>query len=291
MEQVMERVGGLSVRCQGLVHLYKTFEGHDVVALQGVDLRVEAGERVAFLGPSGSGKSTLLTLFGGIQRPSAGRIFLGEEEISRMSERQLTKVRASRVSTMLQGATRNLLAYATATQNLRFSRAASADPDRALGDAELLRRVGLETKGDQVVSSMSGGERQRRARAGSITTPPHQLQADEPTSHHSHEDRHHKHEHIHGLGHDFGTTILVVTHQPEVAGSFPRTVTMRGGRVGMEGRAGAEYVVVGAEGVVHLPAHIARDWPQGTLVRIEPEQVDKLLLSRSRGDDDEEAGA
>src|SRR6478752_4451232 len=144
MQHVSDRVGGLSVRCQGLVHLYKTFEGHDVVALQGVDLRVDAGERVAFLGPSGSGKATLLTLFGGIQRPSAGRIFIGDQEISRRSERQLTKDRASRVSTMLQGATRNLLHYATATQNLRFSRAASADPDRTLGDAELLRRVGLE---------------------------------------------------------------------------------------------------------------------------------------------------
>ncbi|HET7068844.1 MAG TPA: ABC transporter ATP-binding protein, partial [Nocardioides sp.] len=92
---------------------------------------------------------------------------------------------------------------------------------------------------------------------------------------------------IHGLGNDFGTTILVVTHQPEVAGTFPRTVTMRGGRVGMEGRAGAEYVVVGAEGVVHLPAHIARDWPQGTLVRIEPEHDDRLLLSRGDHDGDE----
>ena len=63
--------GGISLRCRGVVHLYRTFEGHDVVALQGVDLDIRAGERVAFLGPSGSGKSTLLTLFGGIQRPSA----------------------------------------------------------------------------------------------------------------------------------------------------------------------------------------------------------------------------
>src|SRR3954447_5262835 len=149
---VRETESGIGVRCEGVVHLYKTFEGHDVVALQGVDLVVQPGERVAFLGPSGSGKSTLLTLFGGIQRPSAGRIFIGDDEISRMSERHLTKVRASRVSTMLQGATRNLLHYATAKQNLRFSRAASGDPDRTLGDAELLRRVGLTSKGDQVVS-------------------------------------------------------------------------------------------------------------------------------------------
>jgi putative ABC transport system ATP-binding protein len=94
---------------------------------------------------------------------------------------------------------------------------------------------------------------------------------------------------IHGLGNDFGTTIMVVTHQPEVAATFPRTVTMRGGRVGMEGREGAEYVVVGAEGVVHLPAHIAREWPQGTLVRIEPEQHDKLLLSRPSAGEETDA--
>ncbi len=98
IEEVQPRSGsvddraerGLSITCRGVVHLYRTFEGHDVVALQGVDLDIVAGERVAFLGPSGSGKSTLLTLFGGIQRPSAGKIFLGGEEISRLSERALT---------------------------------------------------------------------------------------------------------------------------------------------------------------------------------------------------------
>jgi energy-coupling factor transporter ATP-binding protein EcfA2 len=136
---------------------------------------------------------------------------------------------------------------------------------------------------------MSGGERQRLALACSVTSAPQLLLADEPTSQLSHEDRNHMLDLIHGLGNDFGTTILVVTHQPEVAGTFPRTVTMRGGRVGMEGRAGAEYVVVGAEGVVHLPAHIARDWPAGTLVRIEPEPDDRLLLSRGDHDSDEES--
>ena len=85
---------------------------------------------------------------------------------------------------------------------------------------------------------------------------------------------------IHELGDDLGTTIVVVTHQPEVAATFPRTVTMKGGRVGAEGRHGAEYVVIGAEGVVHLPTHLAAEWPQGTLVRIEPEDVDRLVVSR-----------
>lgn len=279
------RPGGIPVRCQGVVHLYRTFEGHDVVALQGVDLAIRAGERVAFLGPSGSGKSTLLTLLGGIQKPSAGRIFLGDEEISRMSERRLARVRSRRVSTMLQGATRNLLPYATARQNVAFARLALSAAERreAVLDVDLLRRVGLEGALDQVVSTMSGGQRQRLALACAISTGPQLLLADEPTSQLSHEDRDAVVELIHELGDDLGTTVVVVTHQPEVAATFPRTVTMKGGRVGAEGRDGAEYVVIGAEGVVHLPTHLAEQWPAGTLVRIEPERVDdaeRLVVSR-----------
>ena len=278
------RPGGIPVRCQGVVHLYRTFEGHDVVALQGVDLAIRAGERVAFLGPSGSGKSTLLTLLGGIQKPSAGRIFLGDEEISRISERHLARVRSRRVSTMLQGSTRNLLPYATARQNIGFARLALTGAERrdAVLDVDLLRRVGLDGAIDQTVSTMSGGQRQRLALACAISTGPQLLLADEPTSQLSHEDRDAVIELIHELGDDLGTTIVVVTHQPEVAATFPRTVTMKGGRVGAEGRDGAEYVVIGAEGVVHLPTHLAEQWPQGTLVRIEPEEVDRLVVSKPR---------
>ena len=276
------RPGGVGIRCQGVVHLYRTFEGHDVVALQGVDLTIQPGERVAFLGPSGSGKSTLLTLLGGIQKPSAGRIFLGDDEISRMGERYLARIRSRRVSTMLQGSTRNLLPYATARQNIAFARLALSSAERrgALLDTDLLRRVGLEQQADQVVSTMSGGQRQRLALACAVSTSPQLLLADEPTSQLSHEDRDHVIELLHQLGDDLGTTIVVVTHQPEVAATFPRTVTMKGGRVGAEGRDGAEYVVIGAEGVVHLPTHLAAEWPQGTLVRIEPEDYDRLVVSR-----------
>ena len=167
----LSRPGGVGVRCQGVVHLYRTFEGHDVVALQGVDLDIAPGERVAFLGPSGSGKSTLLTLLGGIQKPSAGRIFLGEDEISRLGERFLARIRARRVSTMLQGATRNLLPYATARQNLGFARLALSSSERkeVVGDRQLLAKVGLEQQADQVVSTMSGGQRQRLALACAVS--------------------------------------------------------------------------------------------------------------------------
>ena len=281
----LDHPGGIGVRCSGVVHLYRTFEGHDVVALQGVDLAIRPGERVAFLGPSGSGKSTLLTLLGGIQKPSAGRIFLGEHEISRLPEPQLARLRSRRVSTMLQGATRNLLAYATARQNIAFARLAlsAAERKQAVPETDLLARVGLEGVADQVVSTMSGGQRQRLALACAVSTSPQLLLADEPTSQLSHDDRDAVIGLVHELGDELGTTIVVVTHQPEVAATFPRTVTMKGGRVGLEGRDGAEYVVIGAEGVVHLPTHLAEQWPQGTLVRIEPETHDdaeRLVVSR-----------
>jgi ABC-type lipoprotein export system ATPase subunit len=268
-----------------VVHLYKTFGGHDVVALRGVDLVIAPGERVAFLGPSGSGKSTLLTLLGGIQKPSAGKIYLGEEEVSRMGERFLARIRSRQVSTMLQGATRNLLPYATARQNIAFARLSLATSERneALQDVELLDRVGLVDQADQVVSTMSGGQRQRLALACAVSTAPRLLLADEPTSQLSHADRDHVLHLIHSLGDDFGTTIVVVTHQPEVAATFPRTVTMKGGRVGAEGHGGSEYAVVGEEGLLHLPTELVELWPAGTLVRIEPdteEPAERLVVSR-----------
>ena len=264
-------------------NLKRAYGGRAVV--DDVSLKIMPGQVTCLLGPSGWGKSTLLTLLGGIQKPSAGRIFLGEHEISRLPEPQLARLRSRRVSTMLQGATRNLLAYATARQNIAFARLALSGAERrqAVPETDLLSRVGLEGVADQVVSTMSGGQRQRLALACAVSTSPQLLLADEPTSQLSHDDRDAVIGLVHELGDELGTTIVVVTHQPEVAATFPRTVTMKGGRVGLEGRDGAEYVVIGAEGVVHLPTHLAEQWPQGTLVRIEPETRDddeRLVVSR-----------
>ncbi len=111
---------GLPVRTERLVHIYHT-EGHDVAALSGVDLDVRGGEIVGLLGPSGAGKSTLLSLLGGMFRPSAGKIFLGDAEVSVLSERDLDDLRATRVSMMLQGAARNLVPYRNPEQNVAFA--------------------------------------------------------------------------------------------------------------------------------------------------------------------------
>ena len=119
--------------------------------------------------------------------------------------------------------------------------------------AELLEVVGLADQRDQTVSTMSGGQRQRLALACAVATGPRLLLADEPTSALGHDDREAVVALLHRIGDDFGTTVVVVTHQAEVAATFPRTVTMKGGRIGAEGRSGSEYAVVGEEGLLHLP--------------------------------------
>ncbi len=279
--------GGVDVRCAGVVHLYRTFAGHDVVALRGIDLTIAAGERVAFLGPSGCGKSTLLTLLGGIQRPSAGQVLIDGVEISKMTERRLSGVRSRLVSTMLQGATRNLLPYATARQNLAFAQlGAAAGKRRELAPAhEILHLVGLADQVDQVVGTLSGGQRQRLALACAIATGPRLLLADEPTSALGHDDRDLLVRLLHRVGDELGTTIVVVTHSPEVAATFARTVTMRDGRVGAEGRGDSDYVVLGEDGALHLPTGITSQWPAGTVVRIEAESDDRLVLARADTDE------
>lgn len=284
---------GIGIHCRGLVHLYRTVEGHDVVALQGVDLTIEAGERVALLGPSGSGKSTLLTLLGGIQRPSAGQIYLDEHNIARMGESELTRLRATRVSTILQGARRNLLPYATAEQNVAFAQLGvpRARRRRLRTPMMLLDRLHLTDQAHQSAGSLSGGQRQRLALACAVASGPALLLADEPTSQLSHDDRDQLLDLVHDVAEEQGTTVVVVTHDPDVASTFPRTVTIKGGRVGAEGREGSEFVVIGEEGVLHLPSHLVEEWPAGTLVRIEPEDVDQLLMTRPRNQPDAEAAS
>ena len=113
-------MGGLAIRTRGLVHLYHA-EGHDVAALSGVDLDVAAGEMVGLLGPSGSGKSTLMSLLAGVLRPSAGKVFVGDIEVSGAAPRELDRLRATEIGLMLQGAERNLLPHSTAADNVRFA--------------------------------------------------------------------------------------------------------------------------------------------------------------------------
>ncbi len=261
---------GVGVSTRGLVHIYRS-EGHDVAALSGVDLRVAAGEIVGLLGPSGAGKSTLLTLFGGLLRPSAGAVQVDGVDLGSLDDAALNEYRSTQVGMVLQGAGRNLLPYLTPRQNVEFAGQSAVARGRQVPDSEeVLELVGVRSAADLPLGRLTPGQRQLTALAVGVATYPGLLLADEPTSQLDHESRDTVLAAIAQVNATVGTTVVVVTHDPEVASRLPRTVTIRDGRVGGEGRLGEEYAVVSADGSLALPPAALQDLEPGTLVRVHP---------------------
>lgn len=259
---------GLAVRSHALVHIYRA-EGHDVAALSGVDLSVAAGERIALLGPSGAGKSTLLALFGGLLRPSAGRIHVGDHELSTMTEAQIDALRAAEVGIVLQGAARNHLPWLTARGNIDFAQRPARRSGRTVPAVDdLLELLGLTAVADLPLERLTPGQLQLAALGVALASGPGLLLGDEPTSQLDHESRDVVLDALAEVARTLGTTVIVVTHDPDVARAFPRTVTIRDGRVGGEGRSGEEYSVVAADGSLPLPPPALDAFPPGTLLRV-----------------------
>jgi putative ABC transport system ATP-binding protein len=278
---------GLAIRTRGLVHIYHA-EGHDVAALSGVDLDVAAGEMVGLLGPSGSGKSTLMSLLAGIFRPSAGKVFVGETELSTAGSRDLDRLRATDVGLMLQGAGRNLLPHATPADNVRFAQHRARQSGRDLpAAADVLGDLGIAGQADAPLEQLTPGGLQLAAVAVAVSTRPGLLLCDEPTSQLDHAARDQVLDALGRVNRTYGTTVVLVTHDPDVARVLPRTVTIRDGRIGGEGRSGEEYAVVTADGFLPLLGHVRDRLPPGTLVRIH-EVDDHFELRAEDGSDADE---
>jgi ABC-type lipoprotein export system ATPase subunit len=225
---------------------------------------------IGLLGPSGSGKSTLLALLGGLFRPSAGKIFVGEHELSALTPVQLDAFQARETSLMLQGAQRNLVPYLTVRENVSFARAQACRLGApVLGVERGLDLVGATAFADAHLSQLSQGQLQKAALAVAMAPSPGVLLADEPTSALDRAAREQIIDALLQVNAEHGTTVVVVTHDPEVAARLPRTVTIRDGRIGGEGRSGTEFAVVTADGFVPLPAHLREELPPGTLLRLE----------------------
>jgi ABC-type lipoprotein export system ATPase subunit len=202
-----------------------------VVALRGVDLELAAGARLAVLGPSGSGKSTLLTLLAGLQRPTFGRLYIGDHELSAMNERQLLALRAGLVATVVQNPGRNLLPYASAEQNIRFAqRPVPRWRRRELpAPTDLLGRLGLSALGGRPVAGLSGGEQQRVAIAVGLAGTPGVLLLDEPTSQ---LDAPNRDQVVGLLGRvcdEAGSTVVAVTHDADVADALGQRAVLAEG--------------------------------------------------------------
>lgn len=272
----------MDVSCQGLVQIYSAEDGTEVVALRSVDLDLAAGDRVALLGPSGSGKSTLLSLLAGLMRPTAGTVRVGPHDLGAMTEKDLRPFRAKSVGTLLQGATRNLLPYASAVENINFPRVALGRRERRelVTAAELLDTVGAASVADRRVGELSGGEQQRVAVAVAMANMPGIILADEPTSQLGLEHRPGVLDALSAVNTAYGATLIVVTHDLDVAARLGRTVTIRDGRVGALGHGDEDFAVVARDGSLQLPPTTRRRWPPGTLLRADDDGVELRLRQR-----------
>jgi putative ABC transport system ATP-binding protein len=271
---------GLAVVCRRVMHIYRS-EGGDVVALSGVDLDIAPGEQVALVGPSGSGKSTLISLLAGLARPSAGRVQIGMVDIGRISEAEMARLRGTDLGVVLQGARRNLLPYATVSSNIWLAqrRAAKIRPADLEPPERILSLLGLTGQGHRKVQDLPPGAAQRAAIAVGMASSPGLLLVDEPTSQLDRAARDEVLVALATINAERGTTIVAVTHDPEVGQRLGRVVTIRDGRVGSEGRDGREFAVIAGDGTLQLPPEVLEVLPPGTLMSVEHAGGKVTLLS------------
>ena len=224
----------LVIAVRGLTRSYEM--GAEVVqALRGVDLEIRRNEYVAIMGPSGSGKSTLMNMIGCLDTPSGGEYWLSGQEVSRMADDALARVRNREIGFVFQ--TFNLLPRATALHNVELPLvyAGVSARDRRARAEEALTRVGLQDRMHHRPNELSGGQRQRVAIARALVNRPSILLADEPTGN---LDSTTSEEIMRVFAdlHREGQTVVMVTHEPDIAAHAARVVVLRDGRVASDVR-------------------------------------------------------
>ncbi len=215
-----------------LEHVGKVYRMGDVEvqALRDVTLSIDDGEFVAIMGASGSGKSTLMNVIGCLDRPSGGRYFLANREVSRLSRNELAEIRNHLIGFVFQQF--NLLARTSALENVELPLLYADVParERQRRAAEALRRVGLAERMDHTPSRLSGGQQQRVAIARALVTAPRLLLADEPTGALDSRTSNEVMQLFRDLGAS-GITVVYVTHEPDVAAWAERVVRVKDGEI------------------------------------------------------------
>lgn len=237
--------------CESVVRIHQ-HGPIEVQALQGLDLHVESGEMIAVVGPSGAGKSTLLSILAGADAPTAGTVRVAGWDLTRMSGKERVAYRRSVVGLVQQQASRNLLPYLTAADNVAVPLGLAGYPRRRRGAraAELLERVGVAHCAGRLPRQLSGGELQRVAIAVALANDPPLLLADEPTGELDTATSHEIFDTLRAASTDAGVTVVVVTHDPTVSGQVGRTVAIRDGRTSSEVLRHTEHSELGEARVV-----------------------------------------
>jgi putative ABC transport system ATP-binding protein len=217
-----------SLECRGVTRVLRSGDTM-LTVLHEVDLSIAAGEAVAIVGPSGSGKSTLLGLLAGLDRPTAGQVRVEGVALDGLDEDQLARLRRDRLGFVFQNF--QLLGNLTARENVLLTLELAGTRDAAARCDDLLARVGLGERGHHYPAQLSGGEQQRVALARAFAPRPRILLADEPTGNLDGETSASVLQLLFGLREHHGTTLVIVTHDPDVAGRTGRVIRLAGGRV------------------------------------------------------------
>jgi len=215
------------LRCENLTQAYRSGTG-TLTVLQDISFAVEAGEFLAIVGPSGSGKTTLLGLLAGLDRPAAGEVWLDGVGLSKLDEDQRAALRGAKVGFVFQAY--QLIPTLTALENVQvpLELRGESDPGRARA---LLERVGLGDRTGHYPAQLSGGEQQRVALARAFSTRPRILFADEPTGNLDQRTGAGIIDLMTDLNREAGTTLVLVTHDPDLAGRARRILRLADGRL------------------------------------------------------------
>jgi len=215
------------LRCEGLTQTYLS-GGQPLTVLKDITFQLEDGGFLAVVGPSGSGKTTLLGLLAGLDRPAAGQVWLDGVDVTALSEDQRARLRAEKVGFVFQSF--QLIPTLTARENVQVPLELRHEPseDRA---RELLDRVGLGDRMHHYPAQLSGGEQQRVALARAFSTRPRVLFADEPTGNLDATTGQRIVELMLELNRELGTTLVLVTHDPDLARLARRTIRLSDGQI------------------------------------------------------------
>lgn len=272
------------IHTENLIKIHK--QGNlEVVALQGLDFAMQAGEFVSIVGKSGSGKSTLLTILAGFERPSAGRVTVAERDLSDATPKDLTSYYRREVGFVWQDFTRNLVPYLKARANVELPMllAGVGRRKRKKRALALLDAVGLRNKAYAKVHTLSGGEQQRLALCVALSLGPRLLLADEPTGELDTETSLEMYELLRTLSHEGGLSVLVVTHDVALAQRTDRVIRIADGRIATQGRKGQEELIaIDQRGMVQLPRDMLIEAGIGDHVRVRVTDEGILLQSEER---------
>ncbi|WP_082462053.1 ABC transporter ATP-binding protein [Agromyces sp. Leaf222] len=290
MNTVADTLTDPHILCNDLVRIF-TADGVEVQALQGLNLRVGAGEMVAVVGASGSGKSTLLTILSGLDTASAGSASVAGHDLLAMRSRERVEYRRRTVGFVWQQASRNLLPYLTAAENIALAMNVARTvrgAARASRIDDLLDLLQVGEFRDRRPAELSGGQQQRVAIAVALANSPLVLLADEPTGELDEATSASVLEAMRSVNEELGVTTLIVTHDPTVSGHVRRTVQIRDGRTstevlrstrldehGGEEHVAEEFAVVDRVGRLQLPQEFVQrlDLRDRVRLALEPDHV------------------